>query len=204
MRILIVEDEPLIARDIAGELTEQGYEVVSVCPDYPAAVRALTLEQPDFAVLDIHLGKGPGGLDLATLINETLFIPFIFLTSYADKPTIDKAKFRYPMAYLVKPFNGDELVATIEVAVMNHARYFRKRAIPIAVLNQDLTDPVSPREFEILKDMIEGLTNPLIAARHSISLSTVKTHINHLFAKLDVRNRAELLIKMRDWDEKET
>lgn len=40
MRILIVEDEPLIARDIAGELTEQGYEVVSVCPDYPAAVRA--------------------------------------------------------------------------------------------------------------------------------------------------------------------
>ena len=199
MRILIVEDEPVIARDIAEELTDQGYEVISVCINYAEAVRALQEVQPDFAILDIHLGQGPGGLELAAWINETLFIPFIFLTSFSDKSTVDKAKFRYPMAYLVKPFDGDELVATLEVAVVNHARYFRKRGVSIGMINQCLVDPVSPREFEVLKDMLEGLTNPLIAAKHSISLSTVKTHINHLFAKLEVRNRAELLIKIRDW-----
>jgi two-component system, LytTR family, response regulator LytT len=114
MKILIAEDEAVIAISLFRILTELGYK-----PSEPAANAAEALETiesylPDVAVVDIHLGESYTGFKVAKVLNEKN-IPFFFLTALFDQETIDQAKQYGPVAYLVKPFTKDNLFATIEL-----------------------------------------------------------------------------------------
>ena len=111
--ILIVEDEPLIADDIAEVLEKNGFTVVDVVDEAEEALTAIEEYQPDLALLDINIEGAIDGIDLAAKLN----IPFIFLTSYYDKPTLARAAKVSPSGYLVKPFDENDLVANIEIAL---------------------------------------------------------------------------------------
>jgi CheY-like chemotaxis protein len=119
IRVLIVEDEPLIAEDIRDCLTNVDYSVVAVAHNKEQALAALKKEVPDLALLDINLGKNMDGLEIAKIINEEFYIPFIFLTSYSNRPVIEKAKITRPMGYIMKPFNERDLYSSIEIALYN-------------------------------------------------------------------------------------
>jgi signal transduction histidine kinase len=119
-RVLIAEDEGLIALAMRKTLVEQGYEVVAVAATEAEAVTAALHERPDIVLMDIHL-KGPSdGVAAATEIRRQLDVPIVFLTAYADSDTLDRAKAATPHGYLVKPVNGSELRATIEMALHRH------------------------------------------------------------------------------------
>ena len=85
-------------------------------PEHVALVM-IDEEQPDILLLDINLNDKKDGIDLAEKVNERFRIPFIFLTAYGDKATIDRAKKMRPNAYLIKPYNKDELFAAVELAM---------------------------------------------------------------------------------------
>lgn len=119
VRILIVEDELIIAEDMKDILEDLGYSVVGITADEHEANRMLVATEPDLAILDITLGKDQSGLNVADFINQNIFIPFIFCTSYADKSTVTKAKDLHPNGYLIKPFDKDDLYSAIEVALSN-------------------------------------------------------------------------------------
>lgn len=120
-KILLVEDELIIADYMQDCLQKFGYEVTGICINYQEAVEALAASKPDIVLLDITL-KGPkSGIDLAAHINTAVKIPFVFITSHSDKNTIDKAKQTLPYAYLIKPFNEGDLYAAIETALMQFA-----------------------------------------------------------------------------------
>ncbi|MEL6561027.1 MAG: response regulator [Bacteroidota bacterium] len=119
VRILIVEDELIIAEDMKDILEDLGYEVVGITPEEQEAKRMLVATAPDLAILDITLGRNQSGLEVADFINQNIYIPFIFCTSYADKNTVSKAKDLHPNGYLIKPFNKDDLYTAIEVALSN-------------------------------------------------------------------------------------
>lgn len=121
VKILVVEDEVIIADNICDTLEELGYETLEPAINYTEAVEIIEKEKPDIAILDIQLSGKKTGIDLAKKINEDFDFPFIFLTSNADKATVNDAKTVNPPAYLVKPFSREELYTSIEIALHNYS-----------------------------------------------------------------------------------
>jgi len=198
IRVLIVEDEPLIAEDIREYLTNADYSVSAVAHDKAQALRALDAQTPDIALLDINLGGNMDGLEIANIINEKYYAPFIFLTSYSHQTILDQAKVTRPMGYILKPFNERDLYSSIEIALYNFSQGARPRHFNLQSLNKKILNPLTEKEFEILKDIYNGYTNKLMAEKHFVSVNTVKTHLKNLYDKLDVRSRSEAIVKLRD------
>ncbi len=116
-KIIIVEDEALIADNIAEILEDCGYEISAVCGKVETAIIEITKHKPDLVLLDINLKGNLDGIDLAHEINKKHHIPFIFLTSNSDGKTIDKAKLTAPAGFIVKPFTKADLQSNIEIAI---------------------------------------------------------------------------------------
>lgn len=122
VKILIVEDEMIIAEHIADSLEEFGYEVMEPAISYAEALATIEEEMPDLALLDVQISGRKTGIDLAQIIHEKYQFPFIFLTSNSDRVTLGAAKQTEPAAFLVKPYSKDELYTSIEIALYNFAQ----------------------------------------------------------------------------------
>src|ERR1700748_3650093 len=122
IKIGIVEDEVIIAEGINSTLKQLGYAVAEPACNYTEALTMMAEEKPDLMLLDITLNGSKDGIDLAWKIKELYNIPFIFLTANADAATVKRAKETEPPAYLVKPFNKDELYASIEICLHNFSQ----------------------------------------------------------------------------------
>jgi two-component system cell cycle sensor histidine kinase/response regulator CckA len=119
-KILVVEDERIVAEDIKESLESLEYEVVSIVSSGKEAIDKARLLKPDIVMMDIVLHGKLNGIDTAENIHTQLNIPVIFLTAYADKITVDRAKLTQPYGYIVKPFDNKELSSTIEIALYKH------------------------------------------------------------------------------------
>ena len=119
VKILVVEDEIIIADNICDALEDLGYEVSEPAITYSEAIETIEEFVPDLAILDIQLSGKKDGIDIAQTIKEKYSIPFIFLTSNSDVRTVGRAKEVAPSAYLVKPFSKEELYTSIEIALSN-------------------------------------------------------------------------------------
>lgn len=116
-RILIVEDEPIVALDLQQELEQFGCEVVALTQSADEALVAAEEFKPDLALMDLHIVGSLDGIQTARLLREAYQIPSVFLTAYSDDATIARAVREMPYGYLTKPFQTRELKATIEVAL---------------------------------------------------------------------------------------
>ena len=115
-RILVIEDEALVARELKSRLTQMGWEVVGIA--YGAEAPALAREtRPDLILTDIHLKNGVDGIDIAAEICAEMDIPVVFLTAYSDDETVARAKTLTPFGYIIKPVENRELQITIEIAL---------------------------------------------------------------------------------------
>lgn len=200
MRILIVEDEPVIAEHISIYLDNHDFEVSGIAYDNHEAIEQLQSNTPDAAILDVNLSSELDGIDIGRQINERFHLPFLFLTSYSDKETIQRAKLVKPGGYIVKPFNEKTLLASLEIAISNYATEHSHELPPLSMvkLNKQMLSPLSEREFGIVKLAYQGITNSLIAERLFVSVNTVKTHLKNIFLKLDVNSRIDLINKLRN------
>jgi DNA-binding NarL/FixJ family response regulator len=199
-RVLIVEDEPVIAENISMYLDNNDFEVSGIAYDGGEAIEQLQNNTPDAAILDINLESEEDGIDIANCINQKYQIPFLFLTSYSDKETLQRAKNVNPSGYIVKPFNERTLLASLEIAINNHAAD-NKRKMPllsIDKINRYLLSPLSDREFEVVQLIYEGITNNQIAERIFVSVNTVKTHLKSIYLKLDANTRYGVIIRLRE------
>jgi two-component system, LytTR family, response regulator LytT len=115
MQIIIVEDELLIAEMLKEMLADLGHQVIHIADDYDSAIKCLQQHKAELIFLDINLGAGKSGFDVAQYINDLQKTPFIFLTSYSDKTTISGAMQYQPHAYLLKPFSETDLFTTLEL-----------------------------------------------------------------------------------------
>lgn len=117
LRITIVEDEMITAESIKDMLEDLGYEVTGIYIRATKALEAIVRDKPDFALLDINLKGEETGIWLAEQLRKDHNIPYVFLTSYGDKATIEKATETNPYGYLLKPIEKQHLFASIEVAI---------------------------------------------------------------------------------------
>ncbi len=122
IKVLVVEDEIIIADDICETLQDLGYEVLEPAINFTEAIETIENKKPDIAILDVQLSGKKTGIDLAQVIVDRYGFPFIFLTSNSDLATLNQAKKVTPSAYLVKPFSKRELYTSIEVAIYNYAQ----------------------------------------------------------------------------------
>jgi DNA-binding NarL/FixJ family response regulator len=200
IQILIIEDEPVIAENIACYLNNHDFKVCGIAYDADEAKMFLENGSPDAIVLDINLGSEMDGLDIAAFVNTHHPIPFVLLTSYSDKETIEKAKKVKPWGYIVKPFNEETLLASLEMAISNFAQTHNKdQPEPrFTKINKHLINQVSEREFEVLTLIYAGKTNQQIADALFVSVNTVKKHINSCYLKLDVLSRTSAIARLRE------
>jgi PAS domain S-box-containing protein/putative nucleotidyltransferase with HDIG domain len=117
IRILVVEDESLVARDIQNMLRSLGYEVTGIVASGESAIRNAAESVPDLVLMDIVLKGDVDGIAAAEKLWEEFGIPVIYLTAYADDTTFERAKLTKPFGYLLKPFEERELQTTIDMAL---------------------------------------------------------------------------------------
>ena len=116
-RILIVEDEAIVAADLEALVNNQGYEIYGVISTAEKALEAIAKEQPDLVLMDIVLKGAMDGIEAAVEIRSRWQIPVIFCTGYADEKRLQKAKLSLPFGYILKPFNDRNIKVTIEMAL---------------------------------------------------------------------------------------
>jgi len=119
-RILVVEDEAIIAEDIEISLNDMGYEVVAVVSTGEDALRESEEKHPDLVLMDVVLGGDMDGIETANRIRQNLHIPVIYLTAYTDDKMLERAKITEPFGYMIKPIRERELYTNIEMALFKH------------------------------------------------------------------------------------
>lgn len=170
-KILVVEDELIVAENIARHLKKQGYEVVSIVDSGEAAIANAAQLHPDVILMDIMLQGTIDGIATAEQIHRQLDIPIIYMTAYADDATLKRAKQTCPYGYLVKPFKPHDLKVSIEVALQ---RYQQDTGIRAHYVNQ----------LEAQKTELNRILNR-DPVTHLISYQSLQEHFDHLVRQVD-------------------
>jgi PAS domain S-box-containing protein len=153
-RILVVEDQRLIAAEIEHSLKELGYLVVGSVSSGEDAITTLDELRPELVLMDVHLRGEMDGIDAAEIIRDRFNVPVVYLTAHADDDTILRAKKTTPFGYLLKPFNQRELRATIEIAFYTH-RMERTLAAEERANRQAAEELTNVQPFRLLVESVE-------------------------------------------------
>lgn len=121
-KILVVEDESIVAKDIENCLKRLSYVVPAVVDSGEEAIKKVAENQPDLVIMDIRIKGDMDGVTVAEQIRSNFQIPVIYLTAYSDEITLQRAKITEPFAYILKPFEERELQIAIEMALYKHQR----------------------------------------------------------------------------------
>ncbi|OIP00295.1 MAG: hypothetical protein AUJ97_07935 [Bacteroidetes bacterium CG2_30_32_10] len=209
-KILIVEDESIVAKDIQNSLKKMGYIVPVVVSSGEKALNEIEESRPDLILMDIMLKGDMTGIDVANVIKEKFSIPVVFLTAYADDNTLNKAKISEPYGYIIKPFKEKELQTTIEMAIYKHERdsmVKRERDLYHSIIeNKESKDSIFVRAdyrlnkvnfadiffVEALKDYVVINTSDNIYTTHT----TMKEMIRILPPKDFVRVHRSFIVRM--------
>lgn len=119
-KILIVEDEGVVALQIKSDLEQMGYSVTDICVTGEQAIGSFEKIRPDLVLMDITLKGQMDGIETAGQINERYDVPVIYLTAHSAGSTIERAKMTAPYGYILKPFNARELSIAVEMALYKH------------------------------------------------------------------------------------
>jgi CheY-like chemotaxis protein len=167
--IFIVEDEAIVADDIKETLKNLGYNVTGIAKSGEIALEKVRDTKPDLILMDIHLAGQIDGVETAGKIHVLYDIPVIYLTAYADKILLDRAKVTEPYGYIIKPYDERELHSIIEMALYKHRieHEVKKRdavlfAVSSAVewlLRISRVDSHEPRDFNTsdIRDILEPI-----------------------------------------------
>ena len=190
IRVLIVEDHNVVRQGLVDLLNVvDGLTVVGEAADGLDAIDAFHKHQPDVTLIDLRMPRMGGVEVIQRIRSETPQARFIVLTTYDGDEDIYRALKAGARAYLLKGMTREDLVTTIRAV---HAG---KSHIPPAIAERLAermgTEELTPREFDVLKEIVNGKSNKEIASELNVSEATVKTHINSLLGKLGVTDRTQ-------------
>ena len=194
--VLIADDHPLFREAIARVIAERSdLELVAEAADGRAALEKIRELQPDVAVIDVRMPQLDGSDVLVALREEGLRTNVVFLSAFLDSKTVYDAVAAGANAYLSKEAETDEIVAAILAAARGETilgpEVQTGLAEQIRFREENESRPrLSEREHEVLGLIAEGLSAPEIGERIHLSTATVKTHLQHLYEKLGVSERA--------------
>lgn len=194
--ILIVEDEPLIADDIAMILERAGYVICGIADNSLDAIDHLESHKIDLVLLDINIEGDRDGTWLAAQINRNFQVPFIFLTSYYDEKTLARAHSTNPGAYIVKPYDEGDLLANIHLVLLKTQVITIERAEKFFI--RDKGELVSIETAEIMyAESDDNYTNIFTDKRKYVLSHTLKSVEEKLKDKGFIRNHKSFLVNFQ-------
>jgi DNA-binding NarL/FixJ family response regulator len=190
--VLVVDDHPVVRQGIVLMLdTRSDVEVVGAAADGDEAVRMAAEKRPDVILMDLSMPGRDGTVAIRDILANDSEIAIIALTSFSDRQRIVAALDAGAVGYMLKDADPEALVAAIHAASRGESPLHPKAA-RVALQRRDEPTALvslSRREREVLKLVMDGLTNAAIARRLGISERTVKGHLSSIFASLGVRDR---------------
>jgi two-component system, response regulator PdtaR len=121
VHVMIVEDESIVAMDLAAGLEHDGYTVAGVADNYTEALKIFSAEQVDIVLMDIHIHGDKDGIDTAAALMKIRQVPLIYLTAFTDAATIERVKHTHPSAFLTKPYTVENVRIAIDLALHHFA-----------------------------------------------------------------------------------
>ncbi|MDI9637815.1 ATP-binding protein [Oscillatoria amoena NRMC-F 0135] len=179
IRVLITEDEILIARKIEQTLKRAGYEVVGIATDGEAALQKVSETAPNLVLMDIVMPGELDGVETAQIIRDRFRVPVVYLTAYADRETLERAKITLPFGYVLKPFEERELTIAVEIALSRHQIECELQAMldkSKGLSQQNETSQTLKSEY--ISYISHEFRNPLAAIASSAEL--LQAYHNHL------------------------
>ena len=190
IRVLIVEDHHVVRQGLVALLNVvDGLEVVGEAADGVEAIAQFRKHQPAITLIDLRLPRLSGVEVIERIRTETPQARFIVLTTYDGDEDIYRALQAGARAYLLKGMTSEELITTIRA--VHAGRSYIPPAIAEKLAERMGTQELTPREFDVLEQIVHGKCNKDVAAELEISEATVKTHVNSLLSKLGVTDRTQ-------------
>ncbi len=207
VRVLLADDQRLVRESLATMISLlDGIELVASASDGEEALALCDEHQPQVVLMDLRMPHLDGIEATRFLRERHPDVRVIALTTYADDESVLGALRAGARGYLTKDASGEDIRtaihtvaagdAALDPSVQHHvvtalASEGAAHGDPSAAVTPELPDDLTPREAEVLALIAEGLTNAEIAERLVVSPATIKSHVNHLFAKADLRDRAQ-------------
>lgn len=188
-KLLIVEDEGIVALNIQRRLEGIGYSIVASVSSGEEAIAAAGEMNPDLVLMDIKLEGSVDGIEAAAQIRWRFQIPIVYLTAYTNEETLNRAKLTEPYGYILKPFEARDLATTIEVALYKHQmeQELREREQWLATTLKSIGDAVITTDAQGLVTFM----NPVAEALTRWSLNEViGNDLNHVFRTINEKTRA--------------
>ncbi len=202
IRVILVDDHPIVLQGLQHLFARQDdFEVVAACPDADTAFEAVRAKHPDVLVLDVRM-PGRDGVDLLRTLNrENALCRTVLLTAAITEDQIVDAVKLGASGVVLKESPPELLIECVRRVSQGEqwidrdmvTRAFRT-VLDREAASRDASQPLTPREIEIVHMVAQGLRNRAIAERLSISEGTVKVHLHNIYEKLGVDGRLELVL----------
>jgi signal transduction histidine kinase len=205
IKILIVEDELLIAKGLARKLEKLEYVVVGIASSSEAALQKVEETKPDLILMDIVIKGDMDGIETTKLIQEKFNIPVIYVTAYADDETLERAEETESYGYILKPFKEREVHAAIKIALKKHQSTLQiqqsleqaqilkdEKSRFLSIASHDLRTPLTAIQMSagMLKDYSEKWTEDK-KQKHLERIQNSVSNMNNLLEELLILSRAE-------------
>jgi DNA-binding NarL/FixJ family response regulator len=206
IRVLIADDQTIIREGLETLLgLSPGIEVVGAAADGEEATRLVAERSPDVVLMDLRMPRCDGVEATRRISRDHPASRVVVLTTYADDASIFGALEAGAFGYLTKDAGAQEIQRAIRTVHAGEAlldpsvqlrlvRAYRGEAAAPRTSSSPRTDGLTPREAEVLGLIAQGMSNQDIAQRLVVSEATVKTHINNIFGKIEVRDRAQAVV----------
>lgn len=183
LRIVILEDELIVVKDLSKRLKQLGYEVVANFAEGEALIGYLSKQSADLLLVDIQLKGQLDGIETVRALKNLSKAPVVFITAQADQNTFNEAKEVKPAAYLIKPYNNFDLQTTIELAIENHAGGEEESEVPFIVDEKIFVRGKHRFERVELKDIqyLEAAGNytNIVTSQNKYVVTTKLGHVEH-------------------------
>ncbi|UCS93916.1 response regulator transcription factor [Echinicola marina] len=186
-RVLIVEDEILIAKDLAYLLEDMGYENSGIANSGERALELFKKNKVDLLLCDININGSMDGIETVKAIQEYKEVPVIYISAFSDPITVNRAIETSPSSFLTKPYNERSVQIAIDLAFAN----FNKSSKNLE--KNQVFQQLTQREREIILLIAEGKTSTEIAEQLFISPTTAAKHRNNILAKTGCKNTSEVI-----------
>lgn len=191
-KLLVVEDETIVAKDIQNNLKKLGYTVTAIAMSGKEAISKVSEDLPDLVLMDISLKGDIDGLETAKYLQSRYKIPVIYLTAYADDYTLERAQLTEPLGYILKPFKARELHATIQVALSKcrMERKLKEHEQWLATVLKSIGDAVIATDNEGLVTFMNPVAEAITGWSQQDALGRDSTEVFHI-----VNNETRTLIE---------
>lgn len=194
--IIIVDDDKTTASVMQLYLENYGFVIPDLAHSGAEAIEKTKKLKPDLVLMDIRLGKGLDGIEAAEVIMEKLHIPVIYVTAYSDEDTLERAQMTNPYGFINKPLRDIDLKTTVRFALDKNKKNPPKEEPPVLedILHQVYN--LTPAESRVVSQLLDDPDIEATAKTLHISVSTVRTHLKHIYRKTKTNRQSALFHKI--------